>query len=50
MAQTVPPRLATPINEGVLAYLRDKSAHSDIADVLLEAVQYMQMRTAGKRR
>jgi hypothetical protein len=38
MAQAVPPRLATAINERVLAHLHDKSAHSDIADVLLEAV------------
>lgn len=34
----VPPRLATAINERVLAYLRDKSAHSDIADALRAAV------------
>jgi hypothetical protein len=39
MALPVPPRLATGINERVLAHLRDLSAHSDIADVLLEAVQ-----------
>ena len=38
MAQATPPRLATPLNERVLTYLRDKSAHSDIADVLLDAV------------
>jgi len=38
MLQAVPSRLATARNERVLAHLRDKSAHSDIGDVLLEAV------------
>jgi len=38
MAQSIPTDLAVGINERVLAYLKDLSAHSDIGDVLLEAV------------
>lgn len=39
MGQSIPTHLAISINERVLAYLKDLSAHSDIVDVLLEAVQ-----------
>jgi hypothetical protein len=35
----IPPRLVNRVNAPVLAYLRDLSAHSDIADALLEAVR-----------
>ena len=42
MRETMPPgmprHLATSINARVLAHVRDLSAHSDIVDVLLEAV------------
>lgn len=38
MAQGKPVQLANRANQRVLAYLADKSAHSDIADVLLDAV------------
>ena len=34
----VPAALATAVNERVLGYLEDRSAHSDIVDVLMEAV------------
>lgn len=36
--ELVPGELAIRINERVLTYLKDLSAHSDIVDVLLEAV------------
>lgn len=39
MAQGIPTNLAIRINERVLAHLQDLSAHSDIAEVLLKAVQ-----------
>jgi hypothetical protein len=39
MAQNVPANLVIPINERVLAHVKDLSAHSDITDVLLDAVQ-----------
>ena len=35
----IPRHLATSINARVLAHVRDLSAHSDIVDVLLEAVR-----------
>lgn len=38
MALPVPSRLATGVNERVLAHLHSLSAHSDIVDVLMEAV------------
>jgi hypothetical protein len=34
----VPATLATAVNARVLAYLEDRSAHSDVVDVLMEAV------------
>ena len=39
MAQGIPPELIRPVNKRVLAYVQDLSAHSDIAEVLLKAVQ-----------
>jgi hypothetical protein len=39
MTEGAPAHLAIPANARVLAHLRDLSAHSDIVDVLLEAVQ-----------
>lgn len=38
MAQSIPTHLVISINERVLAYIKDLSAHTDIVDVLLEAV------------
>jgi hypothetical protein len=38
MALHIPSHLLNRANERVLAYVKDRSAHSDIADVLLEAV------------
>lgn len=38
MAHDVPPELRTAANQPVLAHLEGKSAHSDIAQVLTEAV------------
>lgn len=38
MTQPIPSELANKVNERVLTYLKDRSAHSDIADVLLDAV------------
>jgi hypothetical protein len=38
MAQSIPAQLAIPVNERVLTYLKELSAHSDIADVLLDAI------------
>jgi hypothetical protein len=38
MPANIPAQLLNEQNTGVLAYLQDLSAHSDIADVLLEAV------------
>ncbi len=35
----VPAELQLPVNHAVLDYLQDKSAHSDIADVLVGAVK-----------
>lgn len=39
MAGEIPEALLIPANQKVLAYLADKSAHSDIADVLRAAVK-----------
>jgi hypothetical protein len=39
MAHPIPANLAIKPNERVLGYLEDRSAHSDIVDVLLDAVQ-----------
>ena len=38
MAHDLPPALATAVNHPVLAHLEGKSAHSDIAQVLTDAV------------
>jgi hypothetical protein len=38
MAQEVPEALRTAENEAVLAYLRDLSAHGDVAEALAQAV------------
>ena len=38
MAHRIPADLAISINDRVLTHIQDLSAHSDIADVLLEAV------------
>jgi len=34
-----PAELVTPVNRAVLAYLADKSAHSDIAGILTQAIE-----------
>jgi hypothetical protein len=39
MASDVPPELKTAVNHAVLAHLEGKSAHSDIAQVLTDAVK-----------
>lgn len=39
MTQDPPPELALPVNDIVLAHLDGKSAHSDIAQVLTDAVK-----------
>ena len=39
MAQDIPSELSTAKNQGVLAHLEGKSAHSDIAQVLMDAVK-----------
>ena len=39
MSLPIPAHLINPFNERVLTYVKELSAHSDIADVLLEAVQ-----------
>ena len=39
MKQSIPQELVTATNRAVLAHLEDKSAHSDIAEVLASAVK-----------
>ena len=39
MSKGVPPELETAVNRPVLAHLDGKSAHSDIAQVLMDAVK-----------
>jgi hypothetical protein len=39
MTQSLPLALATDVNRAVLAHVEGKSAHSDIADVLITAVK-----------
>ncbi len=39
MAQSIPPELISDTNRVVLAHIEEKSAHSDIADVLAVAVK-----------
>jgi len=37
--EPVPDRLGLPLNQRVLAYVKDLSAHSDVADTLLAAIK-----------
>ena len=40
MAQSIPPDLVNDSNAPVLAYIKDLSAHSDIADALTTSVEF----------